>query len=283
MSTRVAVVGSLNYDITVWVPQRPEADETVHGTGCEENAGGKGANQAVAAARLNAEVSMIGCVGADNRGDYLLAQLDAAGVDRTYVSRGNAATGTAVITIDPTDVSIIVIAGANGELGAKDAERAASAIADADVLLLQGEVGVEAARAAAVLAAASSTKIVFNPAPFNDVAASILPLADVVIVNRQEAKQLNSFSPPILITTLGADGCDVRIGEEITHVDAPLVEVVDPTGAGDAFNGGFSFAILKGKKIKECLEIANKVAGFSTTRLGAGDSMPTLKDINLKV
>ena len=97
---------------------------------------------------------MSGCVGADNRGDYLLAQLDAAGVDRTHVSRGNAATGTAVITIDPTDVSIIVIAGANGELGAKDAERAASAIADADVLLLQGEVGVEAARAAAVLAAA---------------------------------------------------------------------------------------------------------------------------------
>ena len=280
MSTRVAVVGSLNYDITVWVPQRPEADETVHGTGCEENAGGKGANQAVAAARLDAEVSMIGCVGADNRGDYLLAQLDAAGVDRTHVSRGNAATGTAVITIDPTDVSIIVIAGANGELGAKDAERAASAIADADVLLLQGEVGVEAARAAAVLAAASSTKIVFNPAPFNAVAASILPLADVVIVNRQEAKELNNFSPPILITTLGADGCEVRIGEEITHVGAPSVEVVDPTGAGDAFVGAFSVAVVDTNDPIAAALIAVRAGAAAVCKVGAQPSMPRWGDID---
>jgi ribokinase len=273
-------VGSLNYDITIWVPQRPGADETVHGTDCDENAGGKGANQAVAAARLDAEVSMIGRVGADNRGDYLLAQLDEAGVNRMHVSRGRAATGTAVITIDPTDVSIIVIAGANGELGAKDVERAASTIGDADVLLLQGEVGVAAARAAAVLAAATATKIVFNPAPFNDVAASILPLADVVIVNRQEAKELNNFSPPILITTLGADGCEVRVGDEITKVEAPSVEVVDPTGAGDAFVGAFSVAFVDTNDPVAAALIAVRAGAAAVRKVGAQPSMPRWVDID---
>jgi len=274
------VVGSLNYDITVWVPRRPQADETVHGNGCEENAGGKGANQAVAAARLEATVSMIGCVGRDNRGDYLLAQLDAAGVDRTQVSRGDTATGTAVITIDPDDVSIIVISGANAELDAKQVERAAEEIAAADVLLLQGEVGVEAARAAAVLAAASNTKIVFNPAPFNDVAAAVLPLADVVIVNRQEAKEMEDFSPPVLVTTLGAGGCEVRVGQEITKVAAPTVEVVDPTGAGDAFVGAFSVAFVETDDPVAAALIAVRAGAAAVGTVGAQPSMPRWAEID---
>ena len=280
MSARIAVVGSLNYDITVWVPQRPKLDETVHGTGCEENAGGKGANQAVAAALLGADVTMIGCVGADNRGEYLLAQLDAVGIDRTHVSKGNTATGTAVITIDPTDVSIIVIAGANAELSARDVERAASEISRADVLLLQGEIGVEAARAAAVLAAASSTKIVFNPAPFNDVAASVLPLADVVIVNRQESKELNNFLPPILVTTLGADGCEVRVGNEITEIAAPSVEVIDPTGAGDAFVGAFSVGFVDTNDAVAAALIAVRAGAAAVSKVGAQPSMPRWDDID---
>ena len=274
------VVGSLNYDITVWVPRRPQADETVHGNGCEENAGGKGANQAVAAARLEATVSMIGCVGRDNRGDYLLAQLDAAGVDRTQVSRGDTATGTAVITIDPDDVSIIVISGANAELDAKQVERAAEEIAAADVLLLQGEVGVEAARAAAVLAAASNTKIVFNPAPFNDVAVAVLPLADVVIVNRQEAKEMEDFSPPVLVTTLGAGGCEVRVGQEITKVAAPTVEVVDPTGAGDAFVGAFSVAFVETDDPVAAALIAVRAGAAAVGTVGAQPSMPRWAEID---
>lgn len=274
------VVGSLNYDITVWVPRRPQADETVHGNGCEENAGGKGANQAVAAARLEATVSMIGCVGRDNRGDYLLAQLDAAGVDRTQVSRSDTATGTAVITIDPDDVSIIVISGANAELDAKQVERAAEEIAAADVLLLQGEVGVEAARAAAVLAAASNTKIVFNPAPFNDVAAAVLPLADVVIVNRQEAKEMEDFSPPVLVTTLGAGGCEVRVGQEITKVAAPTVEVVDPTGAGDAFVGAFSVAFVETDDPVAAALIAVRAGAAAVGTVGAQPSMPRWAEID---
>ena len=128
MAARVVVVGSLNYDIAVWVPRRPQGDETLHGSRCEENAGGKGANQAVAASRLEAEVTMIGCVGSDSRGDYLIAELDAAGVDRNHVYRGSTETGTALITIDPEDVSIVVIAGANAELDSERVELAASEI-----------------------------------------------------------------------------------------------------------------------------------------------------------
>jgi ribokinase len=223
---------------------------------------------------------MIGCVGRDNRGDYLLAQLDAAGVDRTQVSRSDTATGTAVITIDPDDVSIIVISGANAELDAKQVERAAEEIAAADVLLLQGEVGVEAARAAAVLAAASNTKIVFNPAPFNDVAAAVLPLADVVIVNRQEAKEMEDFSPPVLVTTLGAGGCEVRVGQEITKVAAPTVEVVDPTGAGDAFVGAFSVAFVETDDPVAAALIAVRAGAAAVGTVGAQPSMPRWAEID---
>ena len=116
MTAHVVVVGSLNYDVTVWVPRRPQPDETIHGTRVAEFAGGKGANQAVAAARLEAQVTMVGCVGTDRRGDFLLAELDAAGVNRANVAKVDASTGIALITVDADDVSIVVVAGANGEL-----------------------------------------------------------------------------------------------------------------------------------------------------------------------
>ncbi len=280
MAARVVVVGSLNYDITVWVPRRPQGDETLHGSRCEENAGGKGANQAVAASRLEAEVTMVGCVGTDSRGDYLIAELDAAGVDRNHVYRGTTETGTALITIDPEDVSIVVIAGANAELDSERVELAASEISNADVLLLQGEVGVEAARTAALLAAASSTKVIFNPAPFNEVVAGVIPLADVVIVNRHEGEQLGDVSLPVLITTLGADGCEVREGADITKIEAPDVEVVDPTGAGDAFVGAFSVAFVDtGDPVAAAL-IAVRAGAVAVTSVGAQPSMPTWSAID---
>ena len=280
MTVRAIVVGSLNYDITVWVSRRPEGDETVHGDRCEENGGGKGANQAVAAARLGAEVSMVGSVGSDSRGDYLVSQLDAAGIDRKHVFRGSGSTGTALITIDPEDVSIVVIAGTNGELGSANVELASSEISRADVLLLQGEVGVEAARTAAVLAAAASTKVVFNPAPFNEVVPAVLPLADVVIVNRREAEQLGDVQVPVLITTLGARGCEVKVGSDITTIEAPKVEVADPTGAGDAFVGAFSVAYVDTEDAVAAALIAVRAGAAAVRGVGAQPSMPTWEQID---
>ena len=280
MTVRVAVVGSLNHDVAVWVPRRPQPDETMHGSRVEEYAGGKGANQAVAAARLEAEVTMVGCVGTDGRGKFLLSELDAAGVNRTHVSRVDTSTGIAVITIDPDDVSIVVVAGANGELNRQRVEAAATEIASADVLLLQGEVAAEASRTAALLAAASSTLVVFNPAPFNEVASQVLPLADVVVVNQYEAEQLGDVHPSVLVTTLGADGCEVRVNQKTTQVDAPKVEVIDPTGAGDAFVGAFAVALVKTGDPIAAAAIAVRAGAVAVGVAGAQPGMPTWQDID---
>ena len=280
MAARVVVVGSLNYDITVWVPRRPTRDETLQGSSVAENAGGKGANQAVAASRLGADVVMIGGVGADARGEYLLSQLQAAGVDARWVLQGPTATGTALITVDPEDVSIIIVPGANADVDAKHVERSAQEISAADVLLLQGEVSAEAARAAALIAAASSTTVVFNPAPYNEVAEHVLPLADVVIVNRNEAEELGAFEPPVLITTLGEKGCEVLASGETIKVEAPSVEVLDPTGAGDAFVGAFAVAFVETGDPVAAATIAVRAGAAAVKVLGAQPSMPSWKDID---
>ena len=280
MTARIVVVGSLNHDVTVWVPRRPQNDETIHGNRVEEFAGGKGANQAVAAARLDAEVTMVGCVGKDGRGDFLLAELDAAGVNRAHVSRVDTSTGIALITVDADNVSIVVVAGANDVLDRERIEAAATAIKSADVLLLQGEVGAEASRTAALFATASSTLVLFNPAPFNDVAQQVLPLADVVVVNRYEAQQLGDAEPPVLITTLGADGCEVRIDQETTRVAAPKVEVIDPTGAGDAFVGAFAVAFVDTGDPIAAATIAVRAGAAAVASVGAQPGMPTWQDID---
>jgi len=141
-------------------------------------------------------------------------------------------------------------------------------------------VGVEAARTAAVLAAAASTKVVFNPAPFNEVVPAVLPLADVVIVNRREAEQLGDVQVPVLITTLGARGCEVKVGSDITTIEAPKVEVADPTGAGDAFVGAFSVAYVDTEDAVAAALIAVRAGAAAVRGVGAQPSMPTWEQID---
>ena len=272
---RVACVGSLNYDITVWVDRRPEPDETLHGTAVAEFRGGKGANQVVAAARLGAEATMIGCVGGDARADFLLEGLDLDGVDRTGVIRVAEPTGVAVITIDPTDVSIIVVAGANTLLSPALVDDNAESIVAADVLLLQGEIPAEAAGRAAEIARSAGTTIVFNPAPFNDVVPVVVPLADVVIVNRQERAQLGDTEVELLITTLGPDGCEVTEGEKTVSVAPFRADVVDPTGAGDCFAAAFAVALAEGRTPTDAARFANAAGSLAVATAGAQPSFPT--------
>jgi ribokinase len=141
-------------------------------------------------------------------------------------------------------------------------------------------VGVEAARTAAVLAAAASTKVVFNPAPFNEVVSAVLPLADVVIVNRREAEQLGDVQVPVLITTLGARGCEVKVGSDVTTIEAPKVEVADPTGAGDAFVGAFSVAYVDTGDAVAAALIAVRAGAAAVRGVGAQPSMPTWEQID---
>jgi ribokinase len=277
---RVVVVGSLNHDITVWVPRRPAPDETLHGSRVAEFRGGKGANQAVAASLLGAQVAMVGSVGRDARAAFLLEGLEQAGVDHEHVQRVDEPTGTALITVDPDDVSIVVVAGANASTGPELVERARVTIAAADVLLLQGEVGAEAAVAAAKVAGEAGTLVVFNPAPFNEVAAAAAPFADVLVVNRQEAAQLAAALPTprrgLTVTTLGSDGCAVLDGvEEVCTVEAPAVEVVDPTGAGDAFVAGFAVRFAETGDPVEAARFAVHAGAIAVTAAGAQPSLPT--------
>jgi ribokinase len=276
---RVAVVGSLNHDLTVWVPHRPGPDETLHGDRVEEFRGGKGANQAVAAARIGAEVAMIGCLGNDARAAFLREGLIADGIDHSHVTTVSSPTGVAVITVDPIDVSIVVVAGANGELGTSAVESASTVIESADVLLLQGESPAPAALAAARIASAAGTLVVFNPAPFNEVAAAVAPLADVLMVNRHEAALLaegvGQIDSPVLVTTLGAQGCVVEAEGLRTEVPSLAADVVDPTGAGDCFAAAFAVRYAETHDAVESAQFAVAAGSLAVETSGAQPSLPT--------
>ncbi|WP_419863067.1 PfkB family carbohydrate kinase [Candidatus Poriferisodalis sp.] len=295
---KIVVVGSLNADVTLWVPRRPSPDETLHAERIAWFRGGKGANQAVAAARLGAEVVMVGRVGDDEQGRWLRSGLEAEGIGCRHVASVDIPTGLAVITVDPDDVSIVVAAGANASLDAGGVQAAAAQIAAADALLLQGEVSAQAARTAAEIAREHGVTVMVNPAPYNDVAPAVLPLADVVIVNRTEAGQLRhpdaagtlpELRPEaVLVETRGAAGCVVhppRTADTAANADvevtvaAPRVAVVDATGAGDAFAGAFAVGMASGASVTEAARLAVRAGAWAVTVAGAQPSLPTMAQL----
>ena len=299
---RIAVVGSLNADVTLWVPKRPSPDETLHAERVAWFRGGKGANQAVAAARLGAEVVMVGRVGDDEQGQWLRSGLAAEGIDCRHVRSAPEPTGLALITVDPDDVSIVVAAGANASLDPAGVHAASAQIAAADVLLLQGEVSADAARTAADIARRHDVRVVLNPAPYNDVAPAVLPLADIVIVNRAESEQMRrsgagapALRPDaVLVETRGAAGCvvgalrtagpapepqDSPDTADSIIVGAPRVDVVDATGAGDAFAGAFAVGIASGATVSEAARLAVRAGAWAVTVAGAQPSLPTMAQL----
>lgn len=273
MVVRIAVFGSLNYDLTLWVPHMPGADETLLASRMEAFAGGKGANQAVAAARSGGRVSMIGSVGKDDRGRFLLDGLVADGVDIAHVTRVDEPTGTAFPIVSPNDVSIIIVRGANGTVGTSNAQTAADVLAAADVLLLQGEVPADGAGEAARLARAAGTKVVFNPAPVSDdIVAAVLPHTDVLIVNRQEKEQVQIPEGLTTVVTLGAEGALVE-GQILTAF--PVETVVDPTGAGDAFCASLAVGLAEGMTLPVATRMGMAAGALAVQTAGAQPSLPT--------
>jgi ribokinase len=282
MAPRITVIGSLNVDLTVWVDRLPAPDETLHGHGLARFRGGKGANQAKAAARLGADVAMVGCVGADGEGALVVEGLDLFGVAHDHVAVADAPTGIALCVVQGegarTQVSIVVVAGANASVSEAHVEAAAARIAASDLVLLQGEIPAPAARRAAELARAAGVGVVVNPAPMNDVADAVVPLATVLVVNEGEAAELarRGVQPApdaLVVTTLGSRGAQIG-GPDGVHIPAFAVTSVDPTGAGDVFCGALAVALAEGAAPTAAVHFACAAGAVSVTVPGAEPSIP---------
>ncbi len=271
MPVRIAVFGSLNHDIVLTVPHMPTSDETLRASGYAEFCGGKGFNQAIAAARLGATSHMIGCVGNDDAGRLLTAALDHNHVDRQFVTTTNEHTGTALITTDANDVTIVIVPGANGLLTEDYADAARVVLEGVDVLLLQGEVSHQAAARAAQIVRDAGGNVVFSPAPVHADSLLVLPYASYVVANRGEAAALHLTPSDTVIITQGADG--TLVGDVVVPVFPATV--VDPTGAGDAFTAAFAVAIAEGHDVISAARFGSAAGSWAVRIQGAEPSLPT--------
>lgn len=292
----ILVIGSLNADLVVRAPRFPQPGETISGEDLQVIPGGKGANQAVAAARLGPSVSMLGRVGGDNFGDFLLENLKSNNVDFQLVQRDDSSTGTAIIVVDANGQnSIVLSAGANGNVSASDVERAS--FSTINLLLLQLEIPTPTVLSAAKRAKENGVCVLLNPAPAKELPDELIALADFVLPNETElslltnqtvvdvasaeqaAKRLIERGAQHVIVTLGGQGALGIDQQTSTHVNTFDVNVVDTTAAGDAFIGGFANAYLQNKSVEESIRYGCACGAFATTKFGAQPSLPTKEEV----
>jgi ribokinase len=301
MTCSVCVVGSVNMDLVVRAPRLPHVGETLLGESFEMHPGGKGANQAVAASRMGASVRIVGCVGDDDWGSRMRSVFAAEGLDlhglRTVEKTH---TGVGFVHVLPGAQSAIVVApGANAKLSAADVDASAKAIEDADVLMLQGEVPVEANVRALEIAARAGVKVVLNAAPAGGVPAELLRRVQLLVVNEIEARELvkgagdcapaglarrlASLGPERVVVTLGREGGVRFNGEEVATFDAFEVEALDATAAGDAFVATLAVLRAEGMRLAEAVRHASAAGALATTGLGAIPSLPTREAVEALV
>jgi ribokinase len=289
---RITVVGSVNMDLVVRAPRAPERGETLSGSDFGLFPGGKGANQAVAAARQEAGVVMVGCVGDDAFGAQMRGALSGDGVDTRYVAiDSQAPTGVALITVEERgDNRIIVVAGANGQVSPAKVLAADDAFSSGDVLILQLEIPLPSVMAAAHIAHDRGMQVILNAAPAQPLGQDLLALVDYLIVNAIEATTLAGLAPEQttpaaealrargaqnVVVTLGADGAILFDADGRLAVPAFPVSVVDTTAAGDAFVGAFAAALTTGLPAREAVRWGNAAGALAVTQFGAQPSLPT--------
>ncbi len=296
----IHVFGSLNVDLVCQTSRLPSPGETMLGQAFHILPGGKGANQAVVAARLGARTTMVGRVGDDEFGQMLIDSLKEAGVDtHNIIVDPSVSSGIAAILVDAVgNNQIVVVPGANGNVDQSDVQRLAQQLQPGDFLLLQFEVPVEVVRAAAAIAKEKGVTVILDPAPaHHDLPERFLELVDILTPNQVEADQLVGF--PVIdqssaldaaqilikrgvnlaIVKLGVDGALVATKDEHFHQKAFPVEAVDTVAAGDAFNGGLAVALAEGMSLPAAGLFASAVAACSVTRRGAQSSMPTQETV----
>ena len=310
----ILVIGSLNADLVVRAPHFPQPGETISGDDLHIIPGGKGANQAVAAARQGASVAMLGRVGSDSFGPFLLDSLKSNSVDITHVHADDSATGTAIIVVDANGQnSIVLSAGANGKVSPADVDNATSL--RPSLILLQLEIPIPTVLHAAQYARKNNIRVILNPAPAKSLPDELISLIDFIIPNETElslltglevkdipsaenaAKVLLDRGAKNVIVTLGEKGALLVSGNQTTQVNAYKVDVVDTTAAGDAFIGGFASNLLESDsllldmmqhpqgtraaslQIEEAVKYANACGALATTKFGAQPSLPSKDEV----
>jgi ribokinase len=299
---RICVVGSSNIDLTFRTARLPRPGETLAGRAFQLGFGGKGANQAVMAARLGAAVTMIARVGHDVFGEQTVRNYQEHGIDTAHVLRdAGRPTGVASIVVDDAAQNcILIVAGANEALSPADVGAAASAIASAGALLCQLEVPAETTHEALRLARAAGVRTILNPAPAAPLPDTLLELADLCIPNETEvelltglrvttpaeaetaARALRERGPKAVVVTLGERGVLWVDGDGVEHLPAVPVRAVDASGAGDAFIGSLAVFLVEGLPPREAIRRANVAAALAVTRPGTQASFPTRAEVEAR-
>jgi ribokinase len=299
---KIIVVGSLNMDLVVRMPKIPRPGETLLGGVFKTFPGGKGANQAVAAARLGVHVTMIGCIGNDSFGQEMRATLAKEGIDTTHILvHPDEATGVALIQVDAQGQnSIAVASGANFRLTSTNVEKAMQIIGEFNALVMPLETPLETIYTATDIAARKGAKVILNPAPAQILEKDLLQLVDVLLPNEYEiafmtgmqlqsasdinyaAEKLLSLGPRNLIVTMGSQGAILFNEKKArpTIIPAWQVQAIDSTAAGDCFVGALAVGLCEGKSITAAAKFASAAAAISVTRIGAQPSLPYREEVD---
>lgn len=294
---KIIVIGSSNVDLTARVRSLPRPGETIGGARLHQANGGKGANQAVAAARMGADVVFLTCLGNDANGEMLASQFAADGIDTSKIKFSATPTGTALIFVDDNAENCIAVApGSNNDLLPADVHAIKDSIADAAYLLVQLEIPMPTVEAAILQADSLGVKVVVNPAPMNEINDELFPHIWLITPNETEAEALTGIAIKSeedaraaaaklmekgvgnVIITLGCKGSLVCTPEECTIVPARRVQAVDTTGAGDVYNGALVAALSEGRSLVDAAGVATIASSISVTRMGAQTSAPYRKE-----
>ena len=287
---KIAVVGSVNMDLTVKAQRHPNKGETVSGSDLQYIPGGKGANQAVAAARLGGDVTMFGCVGDDIFGDQLLKNLEENGVKTEHMLRiPHMSSGIALITVAESDNTIVVVPGANHSVTPDYLQKMQDKIMQADIILLQNEIPLESVELTVHLAEQAGKTVIYNPAPAVPVKREIIDKVTYLTPNEHETALLfpdeNDLNTLLekqngsLIVTLGEKGAAAFCDGRVIQIPARISDVKDTTGAGDTFAGYFIAAMARGDSPRQAMQEASRASAIAVSRPGAAVSIPTRDEV----
>lgn len=284
----ILVIGSMNVDQVIKTDVIPKIGETVIGNTFSIVPGGKGANQAVAAARMGANVGFIGCVGLDSNGTFLIENFEKNNINTANIERKDISTGIASITVYNNSNSIIVVPGANFEVTTELIKKEIDVIKNSKLVLLQLEIPLDTVKYIVDLCYEFNIPVVLNPAPAQNLDQEIIDKVTFLTPNEHETETIfktNNFEelvnkyPNKLIITLGEKGAMYSDGTKVINIDAFKVPVIDTTGAGDTFNGVLSYYIIQNKKIEDAVVLANMASALKIGKFGAQTGMPTKKEL----